>query len=100
MRNEGGIAAAAKTDLQTTPARKSNDLCASDRQFSYCDVNGIPKQRMCDCFSDCSNGEDQFVQVCGECRDQNVGCERLCMNIRVILPPVSARIQTHQEVQL
>ena len=36
-----------QTDIQTTPARKSNDLRASVS----------PKQRMCDGFIDCSNGE-------------------------------------------
>ncbi|XP_045134244.1 low-density lipoprotein receptor-related protein 8-like [Portunus trituberculatus] len=74
-----------QTYLQTTPARNSNDLCASDSQFSYCCVNGIPKQRMCDGFNDyCSNGEDEFVQLCGtdECREKNVGCEPLCINTR------------------
>ncbi|MPC74404.1 hypothetical protein E2C01_068762 [Portunus trituberculatus] len=35
-------------ELQTTPASKSNDTCVSDSQFSYCGVNVIPKQRMCD----------------------------------------------------
>ncbi|MPC09289.1 hypothetical protein E2C01_001895 [Portunus trituberculatus] len=44
--------------LQTIPPRKGNDLRASDSQFSYCGVNGIPKERMCDGFNDCSNGGD------------------------------------------
>ncbi|XP_045134783.1 uncharacterized protein LOC123518151 [Portunus trituberculatus] len=89
-------------DLQTIPALKSNNTCASDSQFSYGGVNGIPKQRMYDDINDYSNGEDEFVQLCGinECLEKNVGCEPLCANTPVILLPVPARIKTRQEVQL
>ncbi|MPC42529.1 hypothetical protein E2C01_036152 [Portunus trituberculatus] len=92
-------------DLQTTPAQKTNDLCASDSRFSYGGVNGISKQYMCDGFSDyCSNGEDEFVQVCGidECREKDVGC--VCINTResycYYRQCRPCRIQTRQEVQL
>ncbi|MPC49989.1 hypothetical protein E2C01_043808 [Portunus trituberculatus] len=76
------------TDLQTTPARISNDLCAPDSQFFYCGVNGISKQRMCHGFSEyCSNGEDEFVQLCGidECREKNIGIQRSFSFIQINL---------------